>query len=119
MSCDLNTIAAAEKDICYYSGDAYDMTFAVTDENGNAVDLSGKDLAFQVKRRRTDPTSKALISLTTTSGITVSGASNNVVTLALEASIDQDVYYHDLENSTDKETIMFGKFLVTGDVTRP
>ena len=122
MSCDINTITAAEKDVCYLAGTEISQSSArtVTDQDGNPVNLSGVSLVTHVKRKRTDPTSKAIIIFSTATGtLTVSGANNNVLTWSGVHQIDQDIYYYDTLREDIPEYIEKGKFLVTGNVTRP
>lgn len=114
----LDFIKPAYYDIEYYSNDNFNDSIIITDEDGNAVDLSSKSLSMQVKESKTDHSSKSLVTLTSSSGITVSGASNNILTFSGTYDISEGSYYYDLENTTDNETIIYGKFIVTGDVTR-
>lgn len=112
----LNNISAAQYDIKYYRNDELDLNITVTDSDGDAVDLSGKTLVMQIKAKKTDSTS--LYELTVGDGITVSGASNNIVTFSGTYDLSEKAYFYDMENQTDNKTIMEGKFIVTGDVTR-
>ena len=113
----LNSIKPATHDIVYYRNDVLDLAITVTDQDGVAVDLSGKTLTFQARKKKTS--TSTVINISTPSKITVSGASNNVVTFSGTYDLAERSYYYDLENTTDSETIMCGMFIVTGDVTRP
>ena len=116
----LDGIKAKLITITYYQNDDSDLTFAVTDENDDPVDLSGDDLLMHVKKKRTDSTAKAVAVFSTAANtITGAGASDNEVTLSGSYDIDQDSYVYDLERTAIEETVMYGPFLVTGDVTRP
>lgn len=122
MSCDINTETAVVKDVCYMSGSelSSNCTYAVIDADGDAVDLSAVSLVTHIKRRRTDPIAKALIVLKTSNNtITVGGAGNNEITWHGVHEIDQDVYYYDTLREDIPEYIQKGKFLVSGNVTRP
>lgn len=113
----LDTRKAAQCEIRYYRNDARELIISVT-EDGSAVNLTGKSLKMQIKRRKNDPDSKVLYELTTSSGIAISGTEGNIITISLEFNLEEDDYYYDLENTTDKTTLIYGKFIVTGDVTR-
>ena len=114
---DLTNIKPANHDITYYSGDTFDLSFAVTKDNGDAYSLSGKTLVMQIKRNRSD--SDSVDELSTTNGdIAISGASNNIVTFDKELDIDSGTYVYDIEITTDNYTIVYGDFKVTGDTTR-
>jgi len=63
---DLTNIKPANHDITYYSGDTFDLTFAVTKNDGSVYDLNGKTLTMQIKRDRRD--SASVFELTTTDG---------------------------------------------------
>jgi hypothetical protein len=110
----LSNIAAANYNITYYTEDVFDLSIAVTDASGNAVDLSAKSLVFTIKKNY--KYTEAVQTLTSASGITVSGASNNIVTFNADWSFEQDRYAYDLHNITDNETIMYGAFILTQNI---
>ena len=114
---DLTNIKPANHDITFYSGDTFDLSFAVTKDNGDAYGLSGKTLKMQIKRDKRDSTS--VYELTTTAGdIAISGASDNVVTFSKVMTLDEGDYVYDLQIDTDSYTIVYGNFKVTYDTTR-
>ena len=110
----LTAIKAANYDITYYNADSYDLSVTITDQDGSAVDLSGDTLTMTIKKKKTNTT--AVATLSTASEIAVSGASNNVVTISFNIDLDERSYYYDLYNNTDDDTIMYGMFIVTGEV---
>lgn len=113
------SVKPAYIDIDYYSGDEMDKSYAVTDADGAAVNLTGVALIMQVKRRRTDPVAKVLAEFRTDDNtLTVSGANGNIVTLSGAHALDQNIFYQDMERQDVPETVWYGKFLVIGDVTR-
>lgn len=114
----LDSRKAASNDIKYYQNDVFDMSIEVTDQDGIAVNLSSKTLKFQVKKKKIDAEADAVVDISTDSEISISGASNNIVTFSGTYDLPQRSYYYDLENTTDNETIMYGRFIVTGDVVR-
>lgn len=84
MRCDIDTIAAAQYDVCYMAGTEISTngTFAVTDENDLPVDLSLASLQLQVKYKPEDPLTRALIVLKTTDAtLTVGGVYFNNLSL--------------------------------------
>jgi len=112
----LNNIKAANYEISYYRNDEFDLSIAVTDSDGDPVDLSVKTIKLTLKSS-TRATSNVL-QLTTASEITISGVNNNIITFSGTYDLDRTSYAYDLENTTDAETIMYGLFLVTQDITR-
>lgn len=121
MNCDIDTITAAEVDICYMAGTEISNsgTYAVTDINGLAVDLSGIELELQVKYKPEDPLSRAIIVFKTTDGtLTVGGASNNEVTMNGVYQVDAGLRYYDLLRKDVPEYVMFGRFKITSNTTR-
>lgn len=71
--------------ITVYQNSAQSVPITVTDAAGNAVNLSGKTLKFNVYDE-TDPQSIKFSYSTTASSITISGASNNVATVQFSAT---------------------------------
>ena len=121
MICDIDTKTAAEVDICYRAGSeiSNNGTFVVTDEAGDPVDLSGVQLELQVKYKPEDPLTRAIIVFKTTDNtITISGASNNQVTLHGVYQVRIGLWYHDLYRFDLEEYIMAGRFNIVSNVTR-
>lgn len=112
---------ADEKDVCYLAGTQISKNSArsVADLAGNPIDLSGQTLITHVKRRRTDPTSEAIIIFQTSDNtLTISGALNDVITWVGVHQIDQDIYYYDTWWVEEEDYLERGKFIVKGNVTR-
>lgn len=121
MNCDIDTTTWAVKDICYTAGQeiSNNCTFAITDEDGLAVDLSGVDLELQVKYKPEDPLTRAIIVFKTSDAtITVSGADNNEITLHGKYQIKGADYYYDLWRDDTEEYIQKGVFRTYNNVTR-
>ena len=86
---------------------------------GLEVDVSGDELNAQIKKNRSDSEDKAVANLSTTDGtIVVSGVDGDIVTLLGQYDLKRDSYYIDIENTTQKNTIRYGRFNVTADTTR-
>jgi hypothetical protein len=111
----INCIKGSNQDILYYQNDVFDDSLVITDDDGNPENLAGKALLMQVKYYRSDETSLAEL---TEDDISVSGDDDNILTFSGEYDIESGVYYYDLRNTDDKETILYGQFIVTGDVSK-
>lgn len=112
MGCDLNAISATRQDICYMARASYILYFSVTDLNGDPVDLSGKSLIFEIKKKRYSSSSVAEL----TSEITITGADDNIVGLPFDFDLEERRYHYGLKNLTDDEPMMEGWFDVTESV---
>jgi hypothetical protein len=117
----LNTILAAQLDIAIKQNDDTQFTLAFTDPNNsnNAYDLSQfTTLKMQLRNKNI-----LALTLELNSGLQVSGAENNLLTITLDQSITNlrlESYSYDVEGSdgTDKTTILEGTMSVSEDVTR-
>jgi hypothetical protein len=107
------------------SGDAYTgvrrLVITVTDDAGATVDLTGTDLRFVVKRRRSDANDDALIDEVPTLASPQSGATKGVAYIALAEADTADLagrYYWELEadDSVGIITLASGRFYVTADL---
>ena len=107
-------LSPANQDIYYYSGDTITKSYTVTDNLGAPVDLSGDTLTLTIKKSKCSP---IFTTFSTASEITISGANNNVVNIALNHDIfEERAYYQDLYNNTEDKTIWYGRFIVTESV---
>jgi hypothetical protein len=111
----LDVRKGAYRPIFYYNNTTFDLSVTFTDDDDAAVDLSGKTLTFTIKR--TAQHSTAILTLTTADAISVSGASNNIVTFSGVYGFSERSYVYDLKNSTDSDVLMYGAFTVTKNVT--
>lgn len=104
------------------------LVVTVTDEAAAAVDLTGTEIRFMVKRRRTDDDDDALISKSTSSGIAIAspqtGATKGVAYIALTGDEDGDTdvasgaWFYELEatDSIGIITLAAGRFVVLADL---
>ena len=89
---------------------------------GTPVNITGYTSALQLRSLPTDAT--AVLSLTTGSGITITGASGLVAvhaTAAQTRAIDEGVYYYDLEITSQSGIVtrlVQGQAYVSAEVTR-
>ena len=116
MATVISCIIGANIDLEYYQNDEFDKSLSITDADSNPVNLNGKNLLMQIKNYRSDST--ALAELTDGAGITVSGTYNNTITFDGDYDIESGTYYYDLRNTDDNKTIIYGLFIVTGDVSK-
>lgn len=104
----IDTRKPQSKKIYHYLRDKFEMSLAVTDQDGAAVDLSAKTLVFSI---RTTENGTA-VQTATGAEIVVSGTSNNIVTITKSfTGLAERAYYYDLHNSTDSETIIDGAMI--------
>lgn len=112
----INTIKAAIVNVKHYSGDVFDLNVSLTNSDGTALNLNGKSLLMQVKKKKTSST--ALAELTTPTEIVIEGTSKNEIRCDKVIALSEGTYYYDIENITDNVTIVKGTFEVEYDVTR-
>ena len=100
------------------SGNDRSVNITVTDDDGNAVDLTGATITW--KAATSPEASSALITKTndSTNGISVSTPSNGVLTINLDPADTQSldgVYYHETlvtDSSGNKSTVAIGHMKV-------
>lgn len=89
---------------------------------GTPVNITGYTSALQLRSLPTDAT--AVLSLSTGSGITITGASGLVAvhaTAAQTRAIDEGIYYYDLEITSQSNIVtrlVQGQAYVSAEVTR-
>lgn len=118
MATESNLIIAADHNFKVYKGDTFEAVLTFTDENGTAIDLSGATLLMQIKSNKTDSTSE--VELTEGDGLTVSGGSNNIVTIFSNHDLDAGRYTYDFQATTGSRVVTYLKGFITvyQDVTR-
>lgn len=101
-------------------GDTWDKTWSFTrKDDGSPIDFSTATVIVQV--RRTASAATADISLATGSGVTISGAGNNQISVFHDVAIAPGKYVWDLQvtfSSGKKRTYLGGSFEVINDVSR-
>lgn len=117
------TVSAGEvssSELTAYQFAGFSYVFTVTDDDGNAIDLSGKSLAFVAF----EPGDSTDVKWTLTSGggeIGVSGANNNIVTVSGTDACTQTAgrVGFILRNTTDDTALAVGNLTVevAGDVS--
>jgi hypothetical protein len=112
----INCIKGAKYDFEYYQNDELDQVIAITDDNGDPVNLSGKTLLMQIKYYKEDST--ALAELSTDAELSVGGDDDNEITFSGAYDLESGSDYYDLRNTDDAETVIYGRFNITGDVSK-
>ena len=94
-------------DITHNLREKFSYVITVTDQDDTSVDLSAKTITMSIRKH---DNSTALVELTTSSEIVVSGASNNVLNITddLSGDLSRGKYYYDIHNTTDDKCIQDG-----------
>jgi len=102
-----------------YRNDTLELTFTITDGSAVAISLSTADVKMQIRNR---PDGDILQTLTEGNGITVGGASNNVITVSKIISIENGgTYAYDLQATFSNgivTTYVKGYFILYEDITK-
>lgn len=101
-----------------YRNDTLQLTFTITDGSNVPINLSTADMKMQVRNK---PDGDVYLTLTEGNGLTVGGASNNVVTVSKVVNIsDGCTFYYDLQATFASgivTTYLKGPFVVMEDIT--
>lgn len=103
-------------------GSDWYLTVTYKNPNGTPINLTGYTAALQLRSLPESPT--AVLSLSTGSGITITGATGVVdihATATQTRAIDEGTYYYDLEitsPATIVTRLVQGQAVVTPEVTR-
>jgi hypothetical protein len=109
-------------DMIAEQGASFDRTLTWRDATATPIDLTGYAAKMQV--RKSLDASSALLTLSSTAGITLGGAAGTVrleVAATKLSQIPAGIYYYDLEltSAAGKVTrLLQGKFTVTREITR-
>lgn len=126
MSSVINLDIAKRVDIVCRKGDTMTFSITMTDSNGDAINVSSYSFKMQVRSSDTDATDVATeaphlpLELTNSSGITVSGDSNNIITVTSSDIDFSGMYVYDLQatdGNSNVATWLYGTFKVNEDVT--
>lgn len=111
-------------DITIRRGDTEVLEVTVLDDDDAPVPIAAATFAFTVKRSRKDPDDRAVITLTTGTGIVATDAPAGKLEVTISAAqsgaLTPGRYDYDLQmtDSGIVTTIVDGTMLVEGDVTR-
>jgi len=98
------------------------LTITYENPNGTAINITNYTAALQIRSLPSDPTT--VLSLSTGSGITITGATGTVAvhaTAAQTRAIDEGNYYYDLEITAPTGVVtrlVQGQVVVSAEVTR-
>jgi len=84
--------------------ETFSYVITVTDQDDNAVDLSGDTITFSI---RATENGTALDTITAA----ISGGSNNILTFEKDLTISSGKYFYDIHNDTDDKCIQDGYFI--------
>lgn len=123
---DFSGIYAAQLNITIKKADTASIIATLTDPNNSdaPVDLSAYDeLLMQIKSQKAASTS--LLELTLGSGLSITGVSNNELTIditATQATLDAATLFYDVQGTNTGtglvRTLLTGTFIVSDDVSR-
>jgi hypothetical protein len=109
---------AGARDITIYKGDSYTHEVRIKNSANTAINITGRTYRVQMRQ------SKASSSILLTFATTITNAANGIVTFTLQPSdtsnISVGTYYYDFEetNGSYVTTLMGGKLVITGEVSR-
>jgi hypothetical protein len=108
----------AQYNIQMWKNDTWNNTFTLL--NGvTPINLTGATVEIQIRKKANS--TDALATLIIGDGITISGASSNVITVAYNVDIDAGSYVYDMaikfSDGTEK-TYIWGIFIIYEDVTK-
>lgn len=98
------------------------LTITYENPNGTAINITNYTAALQIRSLPSDPTT--VLSLSTGSGITITGATGTVAvhaTAGQTGAIDEGNYYYDLEITAPTGVVtrlVQGQVVVSAEVTR-
>ena len=114
-------MAVAYNTIIDQGADWY-LTVTYENPNGTPINITSYTAALQVRSLPSDPTT--VLSLSTGSGITITGATGTVevhATATQTRAIDEGTYYYDLEITAPTGVVtrlVQGQVVVSAEVTR-
>lgn len=106
--------AGVQTDIQVYRNSSADIVWTVTDENGQVIDLSADLVRMTIYNLRSKEPLQPLFSYDTGSGLVVSGASSNIVTVTYSTANTANIgsFRYDLLSVTRNLYLARGAFEV-------
>lgn len=108
----------ADQDLILTRGDTETLVVTIQDDNGAAINITGRTYRAQVRSSQDSTTIKASFTCTVTNGS--GGQVTCVLSAADSATLPSGQYYWDLEENASGviSTILAGQVTVLADVTR-
>jgi hypothetical protein len=108
----------ADQDLIITRGDTETIVATIQDDNGTAINITGRTYRAQIRTSQDSTTIKASFTCTVTSG--ASGQVTCVLAAADSATLTAGNYFWDLEENASNviSTILAGNVTVLADVTR-
>jgi hypothetical protein len=109
---------AGLRDITIYKGDSYTHQVSIKNAANTAINITGR--TYRVQMRKSKASESVILSFNTS----ITDAANGVVTFTLNpadtSNISVGTYYYDFEETNNNyvTTLMGGKLVITGEVTR-
>jgi hypothetical protein len=113
----ISTILAQDVQFNIYKGDSFQVVLTFTDENNDPINLSTAAVKMQIKKIPT--LTSALLTIDETTGIVVSGADSNIVTIDKIIDLAAGVYFYDIQMTFSSKVVTYvkGRFVVNQDIT--
>lgn len=109
---------AAERNIIIYKGDSYSHEVRLKNSSNTAINISNRNYTSQIRR------SKASEEVVQNFTIQITDAVNGILVISLDAGLTSNIrvgtYHYDLQedNSGIITTLMGGRMIISGEVTR-
>jgi hypothetical protein len=108
----------ADQDLVITRGDTETLVVTIEDDNGSAINITGRTYRSQIRSSQDSTTIKASLTCTVTSG--ANGQVTCVLSATDSATLPSGQYFWDLEETASGvvSTILSGNVTVLADVTR-
>lgn len=108
----------ADQDLVITRGDTETLVVTIQDDNGSAINITGRTYRAQIRSSQDSTTIKASFTCTVTGGS--SGQVTCVLSATDSATLSSGQYFWDLEETASGvvSTILSGNVTVLADVTR-
>lgn len=107
----------------FFLGEAKNLVITCYQQDGKtALDLTGQALSWMLKASLNDPDASALVTKTTSAGITLTDPTNGVCTVTLAAAdtvdLDPGTYHHELKRTSPSSVLTYGTCVLRRGVHR-
>lgn len=109
-------------DLSTYRGDTFSLALTFKDNDGVPYDITGWEVFFTAKRKKSDPDSEAILSTMVDNHSNPTAGETSVAFSDTEMSvIPLGTYYFDIQTIDDQGTVttpLEGRLTVNADITR-